>query len=56
LQADGPPNPEWRSDSLSCRDEAGQSFALLAPGRHQLRVRDPRTGLQAETWVQVLER
>ncbi len=56
LQAEGSSNPEWHSETLACSHTAGQVCAFLEPGRHQLSVRDPRTGLRAETWVQVLER
>ncbi len=56
LQAAGTEDPRWSSDSLECRKEGSQSFALLSAGRHQLAVRDPRTGLQAATWITVLAR
>ena len=56
LRAEGASAPEWRSDTLECRTNAGQTIALLTPGRHALEVRDPRTGRRRETWIQVFQR
>ncbi|HWH71957.1 MAG TPA: hypothetical protein VNT26_21520, partial [Candidatus Sulfotelmatobacter sp.] len=56
LQANGPESLQWSSDSLECRQENGHRIALLTAGQHRLVVRDPRTGLEARTWIQVLTR
>jgi penicillin-binding protein 1C len=56
LKAAGTGLAQWSSDSLECRHEGGQCIALLREGRHRLAVHDPVTGLQAETWINVLAR
>jgi penicillin-binding protein 1C len=56
LRADGPDDLQWRSDSLQIAQEGDRRIALLIAGRHQLTVRDPRTGTQANTWLEVLTR
>jgi penicillin-binding protein 1C len=49
LLAAGSAGAQWQSDSLRC--EGGVAF--LAEGEHHLRVVDPATGAQAETWIRV---
>jgi penicillin-binding protein 1C len=56
VTADGTGSPKWESDTLSFRDEGGRTIALLEPGRHRLIARDPATGVQDETWVEVRRR
>jgi len=56
LRADGPDDLQWHSDSLQIAQEGPRQIALLTQGRHQITVRDPRTGTQANTWLQVLTR
>ena len=56
LTAEGADKAEWSSDSLKCKCQDGQSVALLALGRHELTVRDPRTGATQRTWIEVKER
>jgi penicillin-binding protein 1C len=56
LSATGPESLEWRSDSLEVFHEANRPFALLTAGRHELIVRDPATGQEALTWIEVLAR
>ena len=56
LLADGTGALQWSSDSLECREEEGQRIALLTEGRHRLVARDPGTGVEARTWVNVLAR
>jgi penicillin-binding protein 1C len=56
LSADGADQAEWSSDSLECLRQAGRSMALLKLGRHELTVRDPRTGANRQTWIEVKER
>ncbi|MGD1085609.1 MAG: penicillin-binding protein 1C [Verrucomicrobiota bacterium] len=56
LSAEGADEAEWSSDSLECRRQDGRSLALLALGRHELSVRDPRTGATRQTWIEVKER
>jgi hypothetical protein len=56
LRAEGSGNLQWRSDSLHFICERGQQIAVLAEGRHRLKVRDPRTAAEAETWIEVLRR
>ena len=56
LRADGPDDLQWRSDSLLIEQAGTRQIALLTIGRHQLTVRDPRTGTQANTWLDVLMR
>jgi penicillin-binding protein 1C len=56
LSAEGVGDAEWSSDSLECRRQSGRSLALLTLGRHELTVRDPRTGARRQTWIEVKER
>jgi penicillin-binding protein 1C len=56
LEAEGTDKAEWSSASLECRRQGGRSVALLALGRHELTVRDPRTGDVRQTWIEVKER
>lgn len=56
LHADGSGMLLWSSDSLDCRDEGGQTVALVTEGRHYLAVRDPRTDAEARTWIRVMNR
>ena len=56
LRADGPDDLQWHSDSLLIEQAGTRQIALLTTGRHQLTVRDPRTGTQANTWLDVLMR
>jgi penicillin-binding protein 1C len=53
LVANGSTKVEWRSDSLTCRSEAGVDFALAAEGEHSLVVIDPATGRKAETRIRI---
>lgn len=56
LRAEGPDNLLWQSDSLQITREGSRQIALLTEGRHRLTLRDPLTGAQANTWVEVLAR
>jgi hypothetical protein len=56
LSAEGANEAEWSSDSLECLRQDGRSLALLALGRHELIVRDPRTGATHQTWIEVKAR
>ena len=56
LTTQGAEEAEWYSDSLECRRQGGRSLALLAFGRHALTVRDPRSGVARQTWIEVKER
>jgi penicillin-binding protein 1C len=56
LNALGPENLEWHSDTLQITNTAEHWTALLTQGRHRLTVRSPLTGDHAETWINVLER
>jgi penicillin-binding protein 1C len=53
LVANGSANVEWQSESLTCRSEAGVTFALAAEGEHRLVVIDPATGRKAETRIRI---
>jgi penicillin-binding protein 1C len=53
LRAHGEAALRWRSDSLECRTERGDPFAVLTEGRHRLTVQDTITGEQLETWIEV---
>lgn len=46
----------WRCASLSLDERSGRTQASLALGRHRLEAVDPRTGRQAETWIEVRRR
>ena len=56
LRAEGPETLEWNSETLRVDQHGSHQIALLTEGRHQITVRDPRTGLQAQTWVNVVAR
>jgi len=56
LSVQGEDEAEWSSDSLECLRQDGRSLALLALGRHELTVRDPRTGATHQTWIEVKAR
>jgi penicillin-binding protein 1C len=56
LRNTGSDRVRWESDSLELAHEGPRQVALLTEGRHRLTVRDPLTGAQAETWVEVLPR
>jgi penicillin-binding protein 1C len=56
LSAEGTDEADWTSDSLECLRQNGRSLALLKLGRHELTVRDPRTGATRQTWIAVKER
>jgi penicillin-binding protein 1C len=56
LRADGPEDLQWHSDSLQIAQEGSRQIALLTAGRHQITVREPLTGTQANTWLEVLAR
>jgi penicillin-binding protein 1C len=56
LQAQGPEDLLWQSDSLKFEKQDHRQIALLSEGRHEIVVSDPRNGAQAETWIQVLSR
>jgi penicillin-binding protein 1C len=56
LRATGPEQIEWRSDSLKLERTGNREVALLTEGRHQLSVRDPLSGAEADTWLEVRAR
>ena len=56
VQADGPGSVQWRSDSLRFEAEGARTVALLTEGCHEISVTDPRSGAQARTWIEVIER
>jgi penicillin-binding protein 1C len=43
----------WQSPTLECASKGGQTVARLREGRHQISLRNPQTGAQAETWIVV---
>jgi penicillin-binding protein 1C len=53
LRAAGPNRLTWRSASLQCRTNQGESFAVLREGRHELTACDPLTGAEVKTWILV---
>ena len=53
LRANDPGELTWSSPTLGLEVTAGESFARLLPGRHELVVRDPRRRLEARTWIEV---
>ena len=53
LRASGPTGVEWHSDSLDLEKTDDREMALLTEGRHELTVRDPVSGAEAETWLDV---
>ncbi|HEX9046263.1 MAG TPA: penicillin-binding protein 1C [Verrucomicrobiae bacterium] len=56
LNVSGPDNLEWNSGTLQLISEGGKEIAMLAAGRHQISVRDPASGIEASTWINVLNR
>ena len=56
LRATGPPVIDWRSDSLSFTNMENRKVALLTEGHHQLTARDPVSGAEAQTWLDVRRR
>jgi penicillin-binding protein 1C len=53
LIANGGTQMEWRSESLTCRSEAGIDFALASDGEHRIVVTDRVSGRHAETWIRI---
>ena len=53
LRASRSDNVEWRSDSLELAKMGNREIALLTEGRHEVSARDPVSGAEAETWVDV---
>jgi penicillin-binding protein 1C len=53
LRASGPAGMEWHSDSLSLTRMGNHEMALLTEGHHEMSVRDPVLGTEAETWIDV---
>jgi len=53
LVANGGAQMEWRSESLTCRSEAGADFALASDGEHRIVVTDLASGRHAETWIRI---
>jgi hypothetical protein len=53
LRASGPDPLEWHSDSLSLAREDSREIALLVEGRHRITARDPVSGAEARTWIDV---
>jgi hypothetical protein len=43
----------WESPSLQCVARAGETVVHLREGRHQIILRDLRTGARADTWIVV---
>jgi penicillin-binding protein 1C len=56
MRAEGPENLDWQSGSLRVAREGSRQVALLTEGRHEISVRDPKTGHEAQTWITVLAR
>jgi penicillin-binding protein 1C len=53
LRASGSEHLEWHSDSLSFTREGSREIALLTEGHHQIYARDPVSGAEANTWIDV---
>ncbi len=53
LRAAGPDQLQWHSDSLRLAREGNREIALLTEGRHGISVRDPASGAEARTWIEV---
>ncbi len=49
LRSAGVDEPEWSSKTLTIRGRT----AVLTPGRHEISLRDPESGLTRSTWVEV---
>ena len=56
MRAEGPEHLEWQSDSLRVARDGSRQVALLTEGHHQITVRDPVTGDEVQTWINVLAR
>jgi len=56
MRAEGPENLEWQSDSLRVARDGPRQVAFLTEGHHEITVRDPKTGDEAQTWITVLAR
>jgi hypothetical protein len=56
LRAIGPEHVQWFSDSLSLAQSCGRDLARLTEGRHQIIARDPISGAEARTWIEVRQR
>jgi penicillin-binding protein 1C len=55
LHAEGSANLDWQCNTLQF-EEGARHVALLAEGRHEIFVVDPKQGARARTWIQVLTR
>ena len=53
LEVSGPDRLEWHSATLQLLHEDRREIALLTEGRHQISVRDPASGISAQTWIEV---
>jgi penicillin-binding protein 1C len=56
LQAAGAGLIEWRSQSLPIKREGQKQVAMLTEGRHEMSVREPASGREARTWIEVIAR
>ncbi len=53
LQAEADSAAVWQCATLQIESAGSQTFARLTEGRHELVVRDPATGGEARTWIEV---
>lgn len=53
LQAEPPTGLVWQSATLRIETVGNRCFARLTEGRHELVVRDPVSGGEAKTWIDV---
>ena len=53
LRAAGPDHLVWHSGTLKLIREGDRKIAILSEGRHQISVRDPSSGNEARTWIDV---
>jgi hypothetical protein len=53
LEALGPQNVIWQSESLEVLVDTKGPYTLLQEGKHRLIVRQPKTGDYKETWIEV---
>ena len=53
LKAEGAPELLWQSDSLECRREHSETFAIMSEGKHRITLHNPVTGTRHETWIVV---
>src|SRR5207249_2471024 len=53
-QAEGSANLSCRCNTLQFEGEGDRQIALLAEGRHEIFVTDPKKGARAQTWIQVV--